>query len=146
MYSGDPILNITENGSSIVIKGGQPVMDEGLQNPVTISLFTIPGWFGNIFAKSTTEEIGSDFVSVASASITRTSLVDTQNEAENALLWMIDENAAASIEVIATNPNAKNMQIEERIARPSGEIENLLQTRYGQNWVAQSTDPAYRRI
>lgn len=146
MFSGDPYIKIGDNGATIVVKGGQPVMDEGLENIVNISLFTLSGWFGNIFAKSKSEEIGSDFVNVAGASITRTSLIDMQNEAEDALQILINENAAASVEVVVSNPNAKNIQIEERIQRPSGEIETLLQTRYGQNWVAQSENPAHRKI
>lgn len=141
MYSGDPFIKIGENGATIIVKGGQPVMDEGLENAVNISLFTLPGWFGNIFAADEVERIESDFVEVASGPITKTSLIDTQNQAEQDLSWMVKNNVASQIEVSVSNPNSKNLKIEERIYKPSGDIQTLLQTRYGQNWIAQLNDP-----
>jgi phage gp46-like protein len=146
MYSGDPAIKISENGSTIVVKGGQPVMDEGLENIVNISLFTTPGWFGNIFASNDDEKIGSEFMAVASSSITKTSLLDTKNQAEQDLDWIIKNNIASKIEVDVTNPGSRNLQVQERIYKPSGELETLLQNRYGQNWISQLSDSAHGRI
>lgn len=146
MYDGDPYINISENGASIVVRGGQPVMDSGIENPVNISLFTKPGWFGNIFAGNETERIGSEFASTATGTITRTSLNDTRDLAQQELSWMIEQDIASEIDVNVSNPNSKNIQVEERIQRPSGDIETLRQTRYGQNWISQSEEPAHRRM
>ncbi|NIP56134.1 hypothetical protein GWN42_31340 [candidate division KSB1 bacterium] len=145
MFSGDPYIKISENGASIVVKGGQPVMDEGFENAVNISLFTLPGWFGNIFAENETERIGSEFTSTATGTITRTTLNDTRDLAQQELSWMIEQNIASEIDVNVSNPNSKNIQVEERIKRPSGDVETLRQTRYGQNWISQSEDPAHRK-
>lgn len=146
IYDGDPHIRIGENGASIVVRGGQPVMDRGLENAVNTSLFTTPGWFGNIFAQNEIERIGSDFTSTATGTITRTTLNDTRDLAQQELSWMTDQNIAIEIDVNVSNPNSKNIQVEERIKRPSGDVETLRQTRYGQNWISQSEEPVHRRI
>ena len=39
-FQGDPRLVLTEEGSEIIWKGGQPVLDQGVENVVLIDLFT----------------------------------------------------------------------------------------------------------
>jgi phage gp46-like protein len=55
LYDGDPRIFMDDgDGSYLLFKGGQPVMDSGLENAVFISLFTtldppesVLGWCGN---------------------------------------------------------------------------------------------------
>ena len=73
-YQGDPRLFLDENGSYLKFKGGQPVMDKGLENMVYIKLFTSKGWAGNTLFSNPANHIGSDFELSLEAPITLQSL------------------------------------------------------------------------
>ena len=46
-FQGDVAVSITEDGAKMKFINGQPVMDQGLENAVLISLFTKKGYFEN---------------------------------------------------------------------------------------------------
>lgn len=141
-FSGDPRLTLGVNGSSLVFKGGQPVMDQGLENLSLISLFTKRGWFGNIFFTSLDQQIGSDFMAASEKPITITTLNNVRQAADKAL-----ENPAygkRQIEVL--NPNANNLNVEITNQPPGQDVNRLLLTRNGLNWLNQAKNPASGRV
>ena len=77
IYQGDPRLFLDSDGSFLKFTGGQPVMDRGLENIVLISLFTRPGWPGNVLFQDENQKIGSDFLDIANQSITLRLLLKT---------------------------------------------------------------------
>jgi len=147
-YQGDPKMILTEDGSNFVFPGdgGQPLMDAGLENAALISLFTEPGWAGNVLFQDPDEQIGSGYEAAGRATITLSNLNDLENEAELALKWMIRKKIASRIKASSGNPNG-NVRITEIVIEPPGkDAETILLTKYGENWINQTLDPAYKKV
>jgi len=143
---GDPRLMLDENGSDIVIKGGQPVMDQGLENAALISLYTTSDWWGNAVMSSSDQRVGSDFEQTARRPITISALQSIRAAAKRALKWLIDKGIALSTDVVVFNPTADHLQIAVLITPPSKDEFVLRATKYGSNWIAQRDYPANTRI
>ncbi len=142
IFEGDPKLVLTEQGSKLVFKGGQPVMDQGLENLALISLFTSKGWAGNILFANNDEKIGSDFEEIARQPITRSMLIDLEQEAKNAL----KNPAFGEIMVIITNPTSHIISVIITIEPPGQDVQQLILTKSGANWLSQASNPAHERI
>jgi len=142
IYQGDPALVLGENGSRLVFKGGQPVMDQGLENLVLISLFTKPGWIGNTLFQDPAQQIGSDFLDAANQSITVSSLNDMIQAAKRAL----DDPVFGTVTVNVSNPNSYRLNFAIRIEPPGQDAMDLLLEKNGLNWIFQNLNPAHERI
>jgi phage gp46-like protein len=142
IFSGDPYLTLGKNGSRLTFKGGQPVMDQGLENMVLISLFTKQGWPGNVFFTDPNEKIGSDFIESTRQPITLSALVDIEQAAIRAL----DNPVFGKITVTVTNPTSDRLNIKISIEPPGQDSSTILLTRNGLNWQAQALNPAHGMI
>lgn len=142
IYQGDPRLILTENGSKIIFIGGQPVMDQGLENLALISLFTKRGWVGNIFFKNPDEKIGSDFEESFNQPITLNALNDIRDAAEKAL----DNPAFGNVTATVLNPESNRITVKILIQPPGQDVFELIITKHGLNWIAQANNPAYIRV
>ena len=145
-YEGDPKMTLDENGADLIIKGGQPIMDQGLENAALISLHTREGWAGNVFLRRPEEKIGSKYEDKLQEPITLTAFNNVRNAAEKALAWMLDQSVASEIEVAVSNPTRKQIKTAVLIKPPSRDPLVLLLTKNGLNWIAQKIDPAYLRV
>lgn len=142
IFEGDPKLTLDENGSAMIFRGGQPVMDRGLENLALISLFTKRGWAGNIFFTDPNQRIESDFEEAANQPITLQSLNDIQDAAEKAL----SNPAFGNVTVTIINPNGYHTNVIIRMEPPGQNIIELFLSKNGLNWTAQANNPAYRRL
>ena len=145
-FQGDPRLIIDNDGSTLAVQGGQPVMDQGFENVPLIDLFTAPGWWGNALFANTARQIGSDFEEVATAAATIEGLNNTEAAAKRALQHMIDEGLAKDTQVSARNPTGGRVEVGVLIQPPGRDLFALLATKHGSNWVAQIEHPANERI
>jgi phage gp46-like protein len=136
-YSGDPRIILTANGADLDYRGGQPVMDRGLENCILISLFTREGWAGNAFLP-TERRMGSDYEKTCRGAITLSKLADVENSAERAL----SSKAFGTVKAEASNPTADHLNVEVSVG--SGGALSL--TRERSLWAAQISDPASRRL
>jgi hypothetical protein len=134
-YSGDPRLTLSPAGADLTYRDGQPVMDAGLENYVLISLFTRPGWCGNVLL-SPEKRIGSDFEEACAHPITLTSLADIANAAERALR----SDYFPSVKVTVTNPRANWLSVVITLGGRT-----LTLDRRGMLWAMQADDPAHGR-
>ena len=141
IYQGDPRLFLNANGSFLKFTGGQPVLDRGLENLVLISLFTRPGWPGNVLFQDENQQLGSDFEEIANQPITLQMINDLRDAAERAL----DNPALGNVSVIIDNPSGHRLNITITIKPPGQDILMLLITKNGLNWVSQALDPAHLR-
>ena len=139
-FQGDPALSLGPNGSTLTFRGGQPIMDQGLENQAQISLFTAEGWPGN-FLLSPDGQIGSDFEETARGAITVASLARVEQAAKTALAAPI----FGDIEALAINPESWRLDVGI-IVGPPGDRETILLTRNGQNWINQAANPASEQI
>jgi hypothetical protein len=142
IYSGDPYLTLGPDGSTLHYVGGQPVMDQGLENQVLIALFTKPGWAGNTLLSDTDQHIGSDFIEAANQPITLQSLTDIEQAAVRAL----QSPAFGRVTATVTNPESDRIRAEILIEPPGQDSQTIVLTRNGLNWQAQAVNPAHARV
>jgi hypothetical protein len=143
-YSGDPKIVISGNGADFVYKSGQPVMDQGIENQLTLALFTRRtdprtgfGWPGNVFLQSL-QQLGSDFQDVAADVQTLKSVtIDIPNAISAALADPI-----FSIKAI----DVSNPQSTAVLAQISVGAGNLTIKGNRDTWQAQYFNPASRRL
>jgi hypothetical protein len=142
IFSGDPYLTLGVDGSELHYKGGQPVMDQGIENQALIALFTSKGWAGNALFEDINQQIGSDFIEAANQPITLQSLVDI----EQAALRALESPLFGNITVTVTNPESSIIKVEITIEPPGQDSAIIILTRNGLNWQAQASNPAHERI
>ena len=142
-FEGDPKMVLTENGSNLIFRGGQPEMDQGLENAVMISLDTRKGWCGNVFFKKPSEKIGSDYEENNEQSITVTSLNENRMAAEKALQWFINDGIFNSVDVKVINPTFNSKEVIILVSPPP---QVLKLSKSGVNWQLQKVNPANLRI
>ena len=142
-FQGEPAIEITERGANMTFKGGQPVMDQGLNNAVLISLFTAPGWWGNTLMESG-QKIGSRFYRPRTL-IDIQSVNEIRRDAEIALKWMTDTGLATRVTVEAGTRN-EHINTQVNIFPPGQGIQKFLFTNNGQKWVMQAVNPAHERL
>ena len=140
-FQGDPALTLGANGADLTFKGGQPVMDQGLENQARISLFTALGWPGN-FLLPDTQQIGSDFEEKARGPITVTSLAGLEKTAEAAM----DDPVFGTIRATASNPESWRINMVVEVAPPGESTSVISLTKNGQNWINQAANPAHERL
>jgi hypothetical protein len=129
IFSGDLKLYLTPDGADMKFINGQPIMEKGVENEVLISLFTRPGWTGNIFMQPE-QRIGSDFEAACDGgNITLEKLQDIQDAAAAALSGRDIKQASADVR----NPRNNDLDITVDGA-PGG---SLSLNRTGLLWTAQ---------
>ncbi len=143
-YQGDPAIELTPSGASMTFKGGQPVMDQGIENAVIISLFTKPGWWGNTLITDENKKIGSTFEQIRTIIDVQT-INDITDAATQALAWMKNSNLANKTEVTVTNPIGDQIKTAILIMPPGQDARKLLFLKNGLNWISQAQNPAHER-
>lgn len=139
-FEGDPRLYQSVDGSYLKWVDGQSEMDQGLENQAEISLLTKPGWTGNFFL-SPESQIGSDYIDSASGSITVTTLNNIRQAGEAAL----SSAAFGKVTATITNPKSTRIKAVFLIEPPGKNIQELILSGNGQNWINQAVHPAYKR-
>jgi len=145
-FDGEPRLCMVDGGTTIEVRGGQPVMDAGEENGVLISLFTLPEWWGNYVLDKKYRIEDSKFDEYTSKPVTRSNLIDAEKEAVRALKWRVDQGVASKITADVGVDLAGMLEITIQTHGPKSTIETLLLQKHGLNWVKQATDPAYARL
>lgn len=135
-YSGDPRLVLTQDGADLDYRGGQPVMDQGLENQALLSLFTAPGWWGNAMLPAE-RQIGSDFERVAAGPIS----LQTLSDVERSVSRTLKSPLFPRVDVRVTNPVTNRLRIEIVAGGRS-----LVLDRAGLLWQAQADYPASARV
>lgn len=142
---GDPKVKIDGDGADLVFRGGQPVMDSGLENAVLISLLSGSEWFGNAFA-SPTSRIESRFYQLSLKPITASRLAELERAAKADLKGLVSQGVIAEPAVRASNPTGDRILVEIAVSPPGRTAEVILLSRYGGNWSVQTTNPASAKV
>lgn len=150
VYNGDPKIFLGKNGAYLSFpgKGGQPVMDAGLENTAFFLLLIRPGWPGNYLFTNKDYEVGKGgrYLAAIEQPITSTSLDEAAQGAEQDLEPLKTWGLAAAVEVSVTNPVGQEIYTEIKITPPDKDPVVLLGVKNGVNWIWQVTDPAHRRF
>lgn len=144
-FAGDPALKITENGAFLQFIGGQPIMDQGLNNAVLISLFTKPGWWGNTLIPDPNKKVGSEYQKIRTV-IDVATVRDVSEAADEALRWMTDTGLVNNIEIQTVNPAGDQIRTAINFYPPGNDVQSFLFTKNGLSWIGQATNPAYKRF
>ncbi len=142
LFSGDPRIFINDNGASLTFKGGQPVLDAGLENAVIISLFTKPGYWGNLLRDNDTEQIGSDFEETAALPVSVSNMRKLQRVTEKALEWLKSARVASDVEVTISNPSQSYINVAVLVTPYGSTPTEILLAKSGKNWIFQADNPA----
>jgi phage gp46-like protein len=131
-FDGDP--KITGFGEyDLEIQDGQPTMDEGLENAVTLSLFSSANWWGNAISGDV-GPTGSAFEDVIQRTLTNQTRLDAEAAARSALAWLVDKGIASAVDVVATIPSVGMLGLVVTIEQPG----RTSTVRYSINWQAMS--------
>ncbi len=141
-FQGDPAIQITPDGASMTFRSGQPVMDQGLENPVLMSLFTGRGYWGNVLESEESKKIGSDYEDACNQPITGLSMLNAITDAAKQALAWIDGDVAVTV----ANPRADTVKTSVTITPPGHDAQKLLFLKNGMNWIAQAQAPAHERL
>lgn len=136
IFQGDLALTVSVEGLTLTFRGGQPVLDRGLTNAVLQSLFFDP-WFVNSIMDDSLYHIGSEFLQALQKPITVSNLSVARTIGLKALQWLIDEKAAAEIDVRIQNREGQTLQVLVMIKPPALPPIVLFATGYGLNWTYQ---------
>ena len=146
-YAGDPAVTITPDGAKMKFINGQPVVDQGLENAVLISLFTRRGYWGNSLISEESKKIGSDVEVTALEPIVSIQSVNNMTDAiDRALKWMTDTKLSQNNEITVTNPSSNNLRATIKITPPGRDSQTLLFLKNGLNWIGQALNPAHTRM
>lgn len=138
-YSGDPRIILTPAGANLDYEGGNPVMDQGVENMAILSLFTNSSWIGNLLLP-VDNQIGSSFeASVQGQALTLKGLALIQSLATVALTLP----AFPALTVAVTNPASDRIKINATIGPGLAPLSFL---KAGQNWQAQALSSASSRL
>ena len=138
-FSGDPKMILGPQGSSLQFTGGQPLMDQGMENPPLIVLFTAPGWVGNLVLPVGQRIPGSTFEAAASAPITSRSLNNVQDIATKALQGL----GFPEVKAVVTNPQS---YFTSAVLTFGPGQQPLALQKYGPNWQQQAQNPASAKV
>ena len=139
IFGGDPRIILGPDGADFVYQGGQPVMDQGVENQALIPLLTsdvdpVSGqdWPGNVFLGEA-QKIGSDYQRLAQGPQT----LKTLHLIEDAAVRALDDPIFGSVAAVATNPTSSYVKSVIHAAQ------GVLTLGGAQsNWTAQAQFPA----
>lgn len=136
-----PILDGTGN---IKIVDGEPIMDQGFETAVYISLEgdNGEGWFGNEYLEESQKIVSSFAAFRKGAPLTSASILTAEELIASDLQWLINEDAATDVNVSITIIS-RNM-IEVNIEILIDDVKVPLSP-YQLNWKAQEENPAHER-
>jgi len=138
-FSGDPKLILGPGGATLQFSGGQPLMDQGIENQALLALFTDSSWIGNMILPAA-NQTGSKFESqVQGQALTLTGLSKIQDMATKALASPV----FPELSVAVTNPVSDRVRLV--VTAGPGQAPLSLQ-KYGPNWQAQATTPASGKV
>jgi phage gp46-like protein len=145
-FDGEPKMIMTPDGVDWEIRGGQPVMDAGLENWAMIGLFTVPGWWGNYILDSEYQIGDCDFDTITREPLTMTSMMNADKEARRGLESLVQKKVASEIIADISARSGFGIDFRAEVRGPASTLANLMLQKYGLNWVRQTTDPANERL
>ena len=138
------LFPILEGTGNISIVDGEPIMDEGFETAVYISLEgdNGDGWFGNEYLEED-QRIVSTFAEFRKgAALTSSAILTAEELIQDDLAWMINQGIATEITVGVSIVGHNRVQIDIEIL-----IENdkVALSPFQLNWKAQENNPASGR-
>ena len=150
IYEGDPKMIVSADGMRLEFKGGQPVMDRGIENSIIIDLGTKSkgidshqnGWIGNYLFNETEQKIGTEYQdSFENEPITLSGLAIREQATKEALKGKV----YGEIDSDVINPSADKIINQIKVNPPAGSFLFQSET-FSKLWIFQAIDPANERV
>ena len=142
---GDIFLFNTLDGGEIQIVLGEPVMDQGFESAVYLSIAgsKTKDWFANEYLP-TNRQIKSRFAKFAEGrELTSSSILTGEELAKKDLQWMIDTGIADSVDLTMVEVSRNRVEIEVIVLIGDEEVRV---SPFQLNWAAQRDFPASERV
>lgn len=134
-FQGDIKLYLTADGADLNFESGQPDMDAGFENQVTLSLFVKQGWWGNSLIENSDQHLGSDFEEkAAKGPINLNKLSQVEQDAERVIKY----RAFGNIKATVINPESSRLDMNVLNSPPGEDVQELRFTKNVQNWQNQA--------
>jgi len=149
IYEGDPKMILGPNGSYFEYRGGQPIMDRGIENSISIDLGTKSkgvnshqkGWIGNYLMLDPAQRIGTDYQDTFQNSPINLRGLSLREQATKKAL---SGKVYGEIKPDVSNPVSDKVVNKITVSPPSGTFKIF--TVFSQLWQFQISDPANERI
>lgn len=150
IYQGDPKFILSQNGSRFLYIDGQPIMDQGIENTISIKLGTKTkgkeshqkGWIGNFLIEDLEKRYGTDYQNTfENQPINLTGLTIREEATKKAL----KSRLFGEIESTVTNPNSDKTINKIVVRAPAGIFEFKTEIS-SQLWRFQDAQPAGKKI
>lgn len=141
-FSGDPkLFDSTGDGGDLLIQGGQPVMDSGLQNAAYLSHFLEPDWWGWSSDPANPEIIDSgNLLALSKRTVLTPGIInDAEAAAKKDLAWMVSEGVAKSADCSVSILGLGVIGIEDTITEPDDSTTTI---RWKLNWARMAEEVA----
>jgi hypothetical protein len=133
-FQGDVKIYMEPDGADMQFIGGQPTMEAGLENLALISLFTLPGFWGNTLIDDVNQHITSEFEVNAKGPINLKKLESIRQNAEKSL----NDEALGEKEITVTNPKNIRLDLFALLYPPGRDVMELKVSKFYQNWQNQA--------
>ena len=130
---GEPKLIPTPDGARLDFSGGQPLMEQGLENAVYLSLF-VGDWWGNATVPERDRQASRVQQVADRATLSNRSRLDIEAAANEALGWMVNDGIAESVRTTAVLVGVQTAELTVTIEQPGASPVIL---RYQVNWDKQ---------
>jgi phage gp46-like protein len=142
-YEGDPRIYLEEDGAEMDLRGGQPIMDQGLENTVLITLLTDEGWQLNKLETDSRKHIGSKFLRVARRTITADNMLDIKSAILQAFKPLEENKIIKDTEAAVSSPTGQRIEAGVLVKPVRQDPLILVLEKFGQLWLAQTSNPAH---
>ncbi len=136
LFEGDPKIVITAEGAEIPFpgNGGQPEMEQGVENLAILSLLTRPGWSGNFYFTELSKKYGSEYEEIAEKPITLTNI----ELLRQATIKSLKNDAFGTVESIISIISSSQRLNVIKISPPGSDINEIVLQKNGLNWLFQA--------
>lgn len=145
-FQGDPYVYMTSNGLAMKFVDGQPIMDQGFENSVLLSILLTEDWPLNPLLPAEAQLIRSKFLTAVKSAITSDTLNNARTGLNNDLAFLVSKGYASRIQVDVTNPTGYITEAKIFIYLPNGDAVEIMARNNGANVFLQATYPANERI
>jgi phage gp46-like protein len=146
VFEGQPRIVIGEDGADCPFVNGQPVMDQGLENAVLLSLFGGSDWVGNSLQDKDSQKYNGHFIKASRGAVTVSNLNARRVAAQADLAWLIKEQLVSQVDVYVQNPSGNSVVTVILLYKPDDAPVALQLSQNGVNWNYQAVNPAYMRL
>lgn len=140
------LFSILEGNGNIRIVNGEPIMDQGFETPVYISIEggtgNVEDWFGNDYLSEAQQIVSKSAEFREGSPLTSSSILTHDELVAQDLEWMITVGIADDIDIETTITGKNRIGMKVDILKDDDKVATI---EWQLNWKAQRDNPANER-